>query len=105
LQILGAVAELERQLIAARTRAGLKAAMARGARPGNPGVRERRPEAIAKITKARAARHLDQLLATVDDWRRSLGSRSVKITLTCRFKVEPSRESSLGLLPNAARRA
>ncbi len=68
MQILGAVAELERQLIAARTRAGLKAAMARGARPGNPGVRERRPEAIAKITKASAARHLDQLLATVDDW-------------------------------------
>jgi hypothetical protein len=42
--------------------------MARGARPGNPGVRQRLPEAIAKITKARAARHLDQLLATVDDW-------------------------------------
>jgi DNA invertase Pin-like site-specific DNA recombinase len=68
LQILGAVAELERQLIAARTRAGLKAAIARGARPGNPGMRERLPAAIAKITKARAARHLDQLRATVDDW-------------------------------------
>lgn len=49
LQVLGAVAELERQLIAARTRAGIKAAVARGAKPGNPGVRARDPKAIAKI--------------------------------------------------------
>lgn len=68
LQVLGAVAELERQLIAARTRAGIKAAVARGARPGNPGVRARDPMAIAKITKARAARHTTQLVASADTW-------------------------------------
>jgi DNA invertase Pin-like site-specific DNA recombinase len=68
LQVLGAVAELERQLIAARTRAGIKAAVARGARPGNPGVRARDPEAIAKIARARAARHTAQVAASADTW-------------------------------------
>lgn len=36
LQILGAVAEFERALIRERTRAGIAAARARGAQPGNP---------------------------------------------------------------------
>lgn len=68
LQVLGAVAELERQLIAARTRAGIKAAVARGAKPGNPGVRARDPKAIAKIREARASRHVQRLAASADDW-------------------------------------
>src|SRR6056297_3521979 len=38
LQILGAVAEFERALIRERTRAGMAAARARGARPGNPAL-------------------------------------------------------------------
>ncbi len=50
LQVLGAVAQLERALIAERTRAGMKAAKARGKLPGNPGLRERRPEAIASAS-------------------------------------------------------
>ncbi|TAJ82206.1 recombinase family protein [Reyranella sp.] len=66
LQVLGAVAELERQLIAARTRAGIKAAVARGA--SNPGVRARDPKAIAKIREARASRHVQQLAASANDW-------------------------------------
>jgi len=68
IQILGAVAELERQLIAARTRAGLQAAIARGAKPGNPGIREGRGDAVAKIVESRAAAHLEKLLASADDW-------------------------------------
>lgn len=68
LQVLGAVAELERQLIAARTRAGIKAAVARGAKPGNPGVRARDPKAIAKIREARTSRHVQQLVASADTW-------------------------------------
>jgi DNA invertase Pin-like site-specific DNA recombinase len=68
IRILAAVAELERELISARTRSGLKAAIARGARPGNPGVRARRPEAIEKIRKTKAARHLDKIVASADDW-------------------------------------
>src|SRR5918997_5379170 len=53
LQVLGAVAQLERSLISERTRAGIKAAKARGKKPGNPGMRERQPEAIRKIALAR----------------------------------------------------
>jgi DNA invertase Pin-like site-specific DNA recombinase len=41
LQVLGAVAQLERALIAERTKAGIKAAKARAKLPGNPGLRER----------------------------------------------------------------
>ena len=40
LQVLGAVAQLERALISERTKAGIKAAKARGKLPGNPGLRE-----------------------------------------------------------------
>ena len=38
LQVLGAVAQLERALIAERTKAGMKAAKARGRLAGNPGA-------------------------------------------------------------------
>ncbi|RUM95234.1 recombinase family protein, partial [Pseudaminobacter arsenicus] len=41
LQVLGAVAQLERALISERTKAGIRAAKARGKKPGNPGVRTR----------------------------------------------------------------
>jgi DNA invertase Pin-like site-specific DNA recombinase len=40
LQVLGAVAQLERSLISERTKAGVKAAKARGKLPGNPSFRE-----------------------------------------------------------------
>jgi DNA invertase Pin-like site-specific DNA recombinase len=68
LQVLGAVAQLERSLISERTKAGIKAAKARGRRPGNPGMRERRPEAIRKIALAREKVYLDQLIAGADQW-------------------------------------
>lgn len=68
LQVLGAVAQLERSLIAERTKAGIAAAKARGRLPGNPGMRERRPEAIRKIALAREKVYVDQLVATSDQW-------------------------------------
>ena len=68
LQVLGAVAQLERSLISERTRAGIKAAKARGKKPGNPGMRERRPEAIRKIALAREKAYLDELIAGADQW-------------------------------------
>ncbi|MNW08619.1 hypothetical protein D3C71_2054310 [compost metagenome] len=52
LQVLGAVAQLERALIAERTKAGIKGAKARGKLPANPGLRERRSEAIEALSKA-----------------------------------------------------
>jgi DNA invertase Pin-like site-specific DNA recombinase len=53
LQVLGAVAQLERALIAERTKAGLKAARSRGRVGGNPGLRNGDPEAIRKVREAR----------------------------------------------------
>lgn len=76
LQVLGAVAQLERALISERTKAGIKAAKAKGKLPGNPGIRERRPEALAKIKAAqkdafgaRIRRSADQWLPTVKRMR------------------------------------
>lgn len=55
MQILGAVAEFERALIRERTRAGIAAAKARGARPGNPRLAE--PEGQSALAQARARAH------------------------------------------------
>ncbi|MBB3572031.1 recombinase family protein [Rhizobium sp. BK491] len=68
LQVLGAVAQLERALIAERTKAGIKAAKARGKLPGNPGLRERRPEAIKAVSQAREKLYLDQLISSAQTW-------------------------------------
>jgi DNA invertase Pin-like site-specific DNA recombinase len=68
LQVLGAVAQFERALIAERTNAGIKAAKARGKLPGNPGLRERRPEAIKAVSKAREKLYLDELISSAPTW-------------------------------------
>jgi DNA invertase Pin-like site-specific DNA recombinase len=68
LQVLGAVAQLERALISERTKAGLRAAKAKGKLPGNPGVRDRRPEALAKIQAAQKAAFGARIQATVNQW-------------------------------------
>src|SRR3954471_4838549 len=68
LQVLGAVAQLERSLISERTRAGIRAAKARGKKPGNPGLRERQPEAIRKIAVAREKNYVDDLIASAEQW-------------------------------------
>lgn len=68
LQVLGAVAQLERALISERTKAGIRAAKAKGRLPGNPGVRERRPDALAKITAAQKAAYGARIQATVNQW-------------------------------------
>ncbi len=68
LQVLGAVAQLERALISERTKAGIRAAKAKGRQPGNPGVRERRPEALAKIAAAQKAAYGARIQATANQW-------------------------------------
>lgn len=64
LQVLGAVAQLERALIAERSKAGIKAAKARG----NLGLRERRPEAIKALSKAREKLYFDELISSAQTW-------------------------------------
>ena len=64
----GGCAELERALIRERTRAGLKAARARGRVGGNPGLRAGNPAAIRKIAAARSATYLADLLPGLEEW-------------------------------------
>jgi len=68
LQVLGAAAELERALIRERTKAGLKAAKARGRMGGNPGLRARDPAAVRKVAAARATSYLADLLPGLEEW-------------------------------------
>ena len=68
LQVLGAVAQLERALISERTKAGIKAARARGKLPGNPGLRARDPAAIAKAAQARNRVFTGDVIASMDGW-------------------------------------
>jgi DNA invertase Pin-like site-specific DNA recombinase len=68
LQVLGAVAQLERALIAERTKAGLLAARKRGRIGGNPGLRAGDPDAIRKVRASRDAAYLDGILAQLDSW-------------------------------------
>jgi hypothetical protein len=68
LQVLGAVAQLERALISERTKAGLDAARSRGRIGGNPGLRAGDPEAIRKARARRDAARLENLVAQLDSW-------------------------------------
>ena len=62
LQVLGAVAQLERALISERTKAGVKAAKAKGRMPGNPGLRAGDPEAVRRAAMARHRVYLGELI-------------------------------------------
>ena len=66
LQVLGAVAQLERALIAERTRAGLNAARSRGRIGGNPGLRAGDEDAIRKVRTSRASAHLSGVLEQLE---------------------------------------
>lgn len=68
MQILGAVAELERNLIRERTKAGLASARAKGRVGGNPGLKTKDPDTLRKIRMARSEAFFEQLEATSDQW-------------------------------------
>lgn len=67
-QVLEAVVRLERSLLAEGTKAGMKAAKARGRLAGNPGLRERRPEAVRAVSAARDRAYLDALTSSAPAW-------------------------------------
>ena len=71
LQVLGAVAELERALIRERTKDGLRAAKRRGRVGGNPKLRAGDRDAIQRITEAEA-----RAISTGSTEPRSIGCRS-----------------------------
>lgn len=68
LQVLGAVAQLERALISERTKAGIRAAKAKGRLLGNPGIRERRPEALTRMTEVQKAAYGARIQASANQW-------------------------------------
>ncbi len=68
LEVLGAIIKLDRSVTAERTKAGMKAAKAKGKLAGNPGLRDRLPEARAAISKAREKAYLDELQSSSESW-------------------------------------
>lgn len=64
LRVLSAVPQLERALIAERTKSGMQAAKARGRLAGNRGLRERRPETVRAVSAARGRVYLDELISS-----------------------------------------
>lgn len=67
-KVFGAVAELERTLIAERTKASLAAAKAKGKLPGNPGLRNRLPDTIRAVATARDKAYVGELIALSPDF-------------------------------------
>ncbi|MBN9529815.1 MAG: recombinase family protein [Alphaproteobacteria bacterium] len=67
LQVLGAVAELERALIRERTRAGLQAAARRGRVGGNPALRAGDAAARAALSEARKSAYRARAAASAGD--------------------------------------
>jgi len=67
-QILGTIAEFERSLIRERTRSGLRAAIARGAKPGNPGLIAGDPVALGRIADARREANLEAARNAAEPW-------------------------------------
>lgn len=68
LQVLGAVAELERALIRERTIAGLDAARARGRVGGNPALKAGNPAARQRLAQLRRETHLQAVTASANDF-------------------------------------
>lgn len=68
LQVLGAVAELERALIQERTKDGLRAARRRGRVGGNPGLKARDPGAVQRIADSRRQNYFDGLNRSAEHW-------------------------------------
>ncbi len=68
LQVLGAVAELERALIQERTKDGLRAAKRRGRVGGNPKLRAGDRDAIKQIVDAKARAYFERVNRTAEHW-------------------------------------
>jgi len=68
LQLLGAVAEFERSLIRERTVAGLRYAKSQGVELGNPRIKSREPEMLAKVKAGRHKAQLEKVTASADEW-------------------------------------
>lgn len=68
LQVMGAVAELERALIRERTKAGLRSARAQGRVGGNPALRAGDRDALRQLRAARDEGYFRKLEASAEAW-------------------------------------
>jgi DNA invertase Pin-like site-specific DNA recombinase len=68
IQVIGAIAEFERNLIAERTKAGLAVAKARGKTLGNPRLIAGDPEVRRAIVEGQRRTRLADLLPGLDEW-------------------------------------
>jgi DNA invertase Pin-like site-specific DNA recombinase len=68
LQMLGAVAEYERSLIRERTKAGLKAAKARGRVGGNPKLKQGDTAMARRLAERQRQLYLLELTRTAEEW-------------------------------------
>jgi DNA invertase Pin-like site-specific DNA recombinase len=80
LHVLAAVAEHEREMISARTKAALRAAKERGVRLGNPRLKPGTPEAAAKARARKSARAAEraQDLAPMIQQARQAGATTLR---------------------------
>ena len=108
LQILGAVAELERALIRERTLAGLETARAAGRRGGNPKLKARDPEALRELSRSRDDMFFDRINDVGEEWvpvvQRMRPSASWGAVADVINRQAPSRRWSPDRVKRAARR-
>lgn len=108
LQILGAVAELERALIRERTLAGLETARAAGRRGGNPKLKARDPEALRELSRSRDDMFFDRINDVGEEWvpvvQRMRPSASWSAVADVINRQAPSRRWSPDRVKRAARR-
>ena len=108
LQILGAVAQLERKLISQRTTAALKAARIRGRVGGNPALRAKDPAAIRKLSLARSGAYLSDVILSAEEWlptvRRMRPDRPWKtVVATLNAGLPPARHWTVDRLKRAVK--
>ncbi|QQP93956.1 recombinase family protein (plasmid) [Skermanella sp. TT6] len=108
LQMLGAVAEYERSLIRERTRAGLKAAKARGRVGGNPKLKRGDNAAARRLADRQRQLYLLDLTRTAEEWlptvRRLRPVRSwAAVTRAVNAKLPPARHWTVERLRRAVR--
>lgn len=95
LQILGAVAELERNLIRERTRAGLASARRKGRVGGNPALKTKDPTVLRKIRLAREEAFYERLEASSEQWLGKVRSMRPQLSWD-----DVTRAVNASLLPN-----
>ncbi|MFN7026039.1 MAG: recombinase family protein [Pseudorhizobium sp.] len=68
IHLIRSIIQLERDALAAKTRAGVEKAKAEGRLPGNPSLRARRPDALLSLSRSRQKAYLGGLRDSTPAW-------------------------------------